>query len=119
MLIVRLGFLVVGMVFVAVAIPLIRRRIPPNGGYGLRVPATFADEWVWYEANARAARALVALGLALAALALVLPELWPLTPDQLIWILVAVLLLGVLTTAVWGWGMAERLLRERRARGDS
>ena len=34
-----------GLVFVAIAIPLIRRRIPPNRLYGLRVPATFVDEW--------------------------------------------------------------------------
>ena len=42
------------LVLMAVAVPLARRRVPPNAWYGLRVPATFADREVWYAANARA-----------------------------------------------------------------
>jgi hypothetical protein len=37
-----------GSLFVALGIPLMRRRVPPNGAYGLRVPATCADEQAWY-----------------------------------------------------------------------
>jgi len=56
------------LVMISIAIPLLLRRVPPNALYGLRVPATFADEWVWYEANARSGRDLLALGAVLMAL---------------------------------------------------
>src|SRR4051812_25154315 len=56
-------FIAVGLVFVGVSIPLIRRRVKPNRTFGLRVAATFADEWVWYEANARTGRDLLFNGL--------------------------------------------------------
>src|SRR5262245_19433458 len=62
-----------GVLTIAIAIPLILRRVPPNGLYGLRVPATFADEWVWYEANARFGRSLVFLGTLLIILGVGLP----------------------------------------------
>ncbi len=65
-------FVAVGAMFVGIALPLITRRIPPNRLYGLRTRATLNDEWVWYEANARSARGLLLLGVALAGLALVL-----------------------------------------------
>jgi hypothetical protein len=38
--------LALGILLIAISVPLVRRRLPPNAGYGLRVPATFADEWV-------------------------------------------------------------------------
>jgi uncharacterized membrane protein len=43
----------VGVVMVLLSLPMALRRVPPNHFYGLRVPATFADQWVWYEANDR------------------------------------------------------------------
>ena len=58
----------VGLLFVALAVPLILRRVPPNALYGLRVRATFADDDVWYEANVRSARGLLVIGILMAAL---------------------------------------------------
>src|SRR5947207_1568020 len=55
--------IVTRIVCIALAIPLIRRRVKPNALYGLRVPATFADEWVWYEANAKSGRDLLIVGI--------------------------------------------------------
>ena len=37
--------------FIAVALPLILRKIPPNRVYGFRVPTTLNDPTAWYEAN--------------------------------------------------------------------
>ena len=54
-----------GIVLILIALPLLFRRIGPNGIYGLRIPATFADEWVWYEANAKSARDMCVLGVVL------------------------------------------------------
>ena len=101
------------VMLVLVSIPLLLRRIPPNAFYGLRVPATYADEWVWYEANALTGRDMVALGVLLTVLALVLPVLGLEggTPP-LVWAAVAAV--GSLVMTMVGWGRANRLLRERR-----
>jgi hypothetical protein len=105
----------VGMLFVAISIPLIRRRIPPNGLYGLRVPATFADEWVWYEANACSGRDFLWLGLLLTALTIGLPVLGLGANTYVVWGLIAVV--GVIGAVVMGWYRANRLLQEKRRTG--
>ena len=51
------------LLLMGLSLPLMFRRVKPNYFYGLRVPATFADEFVWYEANARSGRDLFTLGL--------------------------------------------------------
>jgi hypothetical protein len=43
--------------------PLMLRRVPPNCIYGVRVKATYADEWVWYEANAAGGRDALCYGI--------------------------------------------------------
>ena len=55
MVVLAVVFALTGLLLAGLAVPLMRRRVPPNGLYGLRVAATFADEEVWYEANARSA----------------------------------------------------------------
>jgi len=100
------------LILIAMAIPLIRRRVPPNAAYGLRVPATFADEWVWYEANARSGRDLLALGVVSMALALAIPILGFSIAAYLAW--AAVLFAGAIATCVLGWLRANRLLKEKR-----
>lgn len=60
-----LFFVLVGALFIGLAVPLILRRMPPNSFDGLRVSATVADEWVWYEANARSGWDLLWLGVEL------------------------------------------------------
>jgi hypothetical protein len=68
-------FIAMGLLLAALAIPLIRRRVKPNRLHGLWVPATIADEWVWYEANARSGRDLLILALVQVAIAQLLPSL--------------------------------------------
>ncbi|CAN5649697.1 hypothetical protein BH23GEM6_BH23GEM6_27900 [soil metagenome] len=107
-------FVAVGVVLIAVAIPLLWRRVPPNALYGLRVPATFADEWVWYEANEKSGRDLLVLGILIivaAPVALLIPGL---TPEYYAAVMTALLLMGVLIAAALGWRRANRLLRERQ-----
>ena len=109
LILVLFGFLLVG-----VAIPLIKRRVKPNGFYGLRVPATFADEWVWYEANAKFGRDMIvyAAYVAVAGCALLfVPE-----ADGSRWVLIVgiSIAVGAIIMAAIGWRRANRLLRERR-----
>lgn len=113
-------FVAVGLLFCALAIPLMQRRVPPNGLYGLRVRATFADETVWYEANARSGRDFFVFGLAQIVLALALPFVVPeITDEAYDTANTAFLLLGALWVAAIGIQRADRLLREREERSAS
>ena len=102
----------VSLVLMGLALPLALRRVPPNLGYGLRVPATFKDERVWYDANAASGRELFVLGVALLLFALVPPWLgWRGESHWLAW---AVMLgAGAVVMAAVGWRRANRMLRQR------
>jgi uncharacterized membrane protein len=47
------------LLLMSLSIPLILRRIPPNGLYGFRVPSTLNDESLWYAVNAFAGKRLL------------------------------------------------------------
>src|SRR5207248_7547314 len=99
------------LIMVLLAIPLMRKRIAPNALYGLRVPATFADESVWYEANARSGRDLLCLGLALLVMAIAIPVMRLSIAAYLAWAMVT--LAGVIGAGIVGWLRANRLLKQR------
>ena len=110
----QLVFPIVGLILIVLGWPMAARRIGPNRWYGLRVPATFADERVWYEANAATGRDMMVLGAVLVVFALVLPHVADL-PVELHAMACAVLLAaGAAIATVRGWRLANRLLRERR-----
>ena len=105
-------FTFVGVVLIALAIPLMLRRVKPNGWYGLRVKATFADESVWYDANALSGRDMLIVGTVQLALAL----FTPLTAvSELVYVAVNgfVTLAGAIVIAVVGWRRANEMLRHR------
>lgn len=111
-------FLLSGALCIVLAIPLIRRRVPPNRIYGLRVRATLCDPAVWYEANARSGRDLLWLGLALMLLALALP--WLGVEEEryaLLWSAAA--LTGTLALAGVGWRRANRLSARSTGRTEA
>ena len=103
----------VGLGLIAIAVPMLLRRVPPNPLYGLRVPATYQDEQVWYDANAASARDLIALGVVQVLLALVPPALgWSGESHMMMWGFV--LTLGAVMVAVIGWRRADRMLKQKR-----
>jgi uncharacterized membrane protein len=62
------------VLLVALGMPLWVAMVRPNRFYGLRTPATLADEAVWYAANRATGRDLVAAGTLALILAVLLPE---------------------------------------------
>jgi uncharacterized membrane protein len=52
-----------GLVLAGLSVPLILHKIPPNGLYGFRIPATVNNPALWYKVNAFAGRRLLAVGL--------------------------------------------------------
>jgi hypothetical protein len=68
-----------GLLLAALAIPLMRKVVPPNRWYGFRIPLTLQDRQTWYAANAWAGRRLLFLGGATTIsvpLGLLLPDAW-------------------------------------------
>jgi uncharacterized membrane protein len=56
LIIVTVLFFFTGLLYIGLAIPLIKRKIPPNQMYGFRVKAAFASDAVWYDINEYSAR---------------------------------------------------------------
>ena len=103
-----------GLLLAVLGWPMATRRVPPNRWYGLRVPATFADERVWYDANAVAGRDMMTLGTVLIVVALALPRLADRPDSVYAGVCAGILGVGSLSLTVRGWRLANRLLREVR-----
>lgn len=97
-------YVVAGLVLMGVSVPLIQRRVPPNGWYGFRVRRTLNNPSVWYPANEYSGRLLFWQGAGTVAVAVVLGI--ALRPDSdarvlaYTFICTAVLLVGVLVCLV-------------------
>ena len=96
-----------GPIFILLSIPLIFRWVPRNRLYGLRIPATFANESVWYDANALSGRHLFMLGAVMVFLDFALP------PASRLVVLRTVCLLGLALIVIVDWRTANRWRRER------
>jgi uncharacterized membrane protein len=107
-------FPALGILLMVLGWPMAARRIRPNRWYGLRVPATFSDDQVWYDANAVAGRDIMRLGAVIVVVAVGLPLVATLPEPVYTGICAAILGVGSLILAVRGWRLANRLLRERR-----
>ena len=55
-----LGNVFVGIVLIAISIPLIKRRIAPNPWYGIRITKAFQSNELWYDINEYGGRQLLA-----------------------------------------------------------
>ncbi len=108
-------FVVIGLLSIVTGLPLARRRVPPNRWYGIRLPATFADEYVWYETNAAGGRDLMVLGIIVVGVAVIPPQLATLSAAQYAGLSAGVFVVGSSAMVVRAWRLANRLLRERRA----
>jgi hypothetical protein len=64
-------FLFSGLLLAALSIPMIKRKIPPNGLYGFRVKKTMENPEIWYPVNAYSGKWLLAASLVQALAAVV------------------------------------------------
>jgi uncharacterized membrane protein len=111
MLVLLFSYLLTGLLFMALSIPLIQRRVKPNPWYGFRVPKTLRDERIWYKANAYSGVLMFLSGAvtALAALALV-PLAWLLRLNPESYGLACMLVM--LGSLVWALVLSFRYLRK-------
>ncbi len=61
-----------GVVLMALSLPLLWEKVPPNGLYGFRVRATLENPRIWYAANKFAAKRMLLAGAVFVAAALIL-----------------------------------------------
>ena len=64
-------YVCIGLLFLGLAVPLIRRRVPPNAWYGFRVPKTLQNASVWYPVNEYSGKQLYRTGMLLILVAFV------------------------------------------------
>lgn len=98
----RLLYLAGGALLIALAIPMVLGKVPPNGLYGFRVPATRRDPAAWRRANRAAGRWLAVLGVAVIVAAIVLAALPGLSLDAYALLILGVVAAGLLATLVAG-----------------
>jgi uncharacterized membrane protein len=110
----ELLFPLVGVLLALLGWPLATRRVGPNRWYGLRVPATFADRQVWFDANALTGRDMIGLGVTVAAVSLLLPRIVRLPEPIYSGICAGILGLGAMVLTVRGWRAANRIQQARR-----
>ena len=77
----RNTLMMLSLILVAISVPLILRRVPPNGFYGFRTPRTLANPTLWYEANVFSGWSLLLAGVVTALLASFCPASWFAIPD--------------------------------------
>jgi hypothetical protein len=52
-----------GLLLAGLSVPLILGKIPPNGLYGFRIPATMENPQLWYKVNTYSGKRLLIVGL--------------------------------------------------------
>ena len=85
-----LMYVVFGLLLIALAIPMLRGKVPPNPWYGFRVPGTLSDPTRWYKANRYAARWLPLTGVITVVAAIALYFVPGLSVDTYAWLVLAV-----------------------------
>lgn len=88
-----------GLLLMALAIPLIRGKMKPNGLYGFRIRKTLENPDIWYPANVYAGKGLFVVGLLTTAVSL-LPLFIPTLTVDTFAILAAIIVLGVLFVVI-------------------
>lgn len=105
-------FWVLGMIFVGLAVPLIRRKVRPNALYGLRVAETLENEEVWFEANARSGRDLLWVGIGTIVVSSALYALPWRDDKHYVLVCCGLLIVAVIVYAVRGLRTARAVKRE-------
>ena len=56
-------YLAIGLLLIAISIPLIKGKVRPNAFYGFRMPQTLNNPEVWYPVNAHAGKRMAVSGM--------------------------------------------------------
>jgi hypothetical protein len=100
------------LLLIALAVPMIRGKVKPNGLYGFRIPLTLDNPQIWYPANRYAGWLLLAWALISLVATLGLPFLPGMDLDRYaVWLLVFDLV-GLAVVFLLSWRYARRLAQQ-------
>lgn len=103
-------FVLCGLLFIILAIPLIRRKVKPNRWYGFRVQKTLESPQTWYAGNAYAGKLMLGFGILFTIASILVPILWPtVSMDNYAWIMSGLLLIGILLVLIISYQFVNRL----------
>ena len=88
-------FIAGGFLMVALAIPMILRRIKPNVWYGFRTRKTLSNEKIWYDVNAHAGKRLLVAGVLITLAAIVCAFIPGISTDTYAWLVLAVTIVSL------------------------
>ncbi len=112
-----LTYVLSGLLMIAIAEPLIRRKIKPNPWYGFRLRATLEDPVIWYEVNAAGGRGLRRAGAGITLSALILYLIPGLSTDAYALLCTAVMVVLMTICLVAAFRSLSALTKRRKA-GD-
>jgi uncharacterized membrane protein len=81
-----LSYVVTGIVYILVSMPLLFNRIGPNCFYGVRIPKAYESTEMWYKVNRLGAKVFLGYGVTMLAIGAILwfvSMIVPLTPGAL------------------------------------
>jgi len=88
-----------GLLLIAIAVPMVKRKVPRNPIYGFRTRKTLSRDDIWYKANEYSGRTLIVVGIVTVLTALVLAPIPGISKD------VYALLCLAGFTASMGWSL--------------
>jgi uncharacterized membrane protein len=107
---VTVAFVLLGLGFGALGIPLALGRVPPNGTYGFRTPKTLSSPAIWYAANRIQGIDLCIAGVVIAIVTLADYFAWRAAPAQFLALAdVGILAVALTTVTVHGFLALGRL----------
>ena len=100
----------VGLLFIALSIPLIQERVPPNSTYGFRTAKSLSDSKIWYAINRTSGRDLLIAGTLISLGSVVLLFLGQgLQPRQVALTLFLLMCFSLLAAALHGYAVLRKM----------
>lgn len=102
-----------GLLMLGLAIPLIRRKIRPNGAYGFRYASAMNDPEIWYPVNAYGGRLMAIYGGVIVAAALLLAWLLPQNEGAYVLLMTLLMLGGLVPITILTYRLTRTLARQQ------
>ncbi|MEN8193816.1 MAG: SdpI family protein [Bacteroidota bacterium] len=105
-------YFLVGLLFIFISLPLIKRKIKINHWYGIRLPQTMKDERIWYEVNARSGKHLLILGIIICLLSILfyLGDFFTLIVTTVLFTIIV--LVGVIIIAIMAFAITSKVSKQ-------
>ncbi|MBI5929266.1 MAG: SdpI family protein [Chloroflexi bacterium] len=108
-----------GLLLAALAIPMMQRRVKPNGWYGFRTKSTLSNPDLWYDANAYAGRLLLIFGVLVVVSSILLALVPDITIDGYSIVMLVVTMVGSLIMLVLCWNFLRAYPHNKNKQGHS